>query len=149
MYDTPLPASTVVARVATDEARAGAILNLLGETLDIGEVATAALEEPDGQWSSACISASSPTRRRYAAAGRDGLRCVETAAALALDSIAATDWVKASLEGLKPVEAGRFLVHGAHDRAKVRLHRIGIEIEAALALGTWPLGTAPPPRGCL
>jgi ribosomal protein L11 methylase PrmA len=30
------------------------------------------------------------------------------------------DWVAKSLEGLKPVRAGRFLVHGSHDRDKVR-----------------------------
>src|SRR5262249_41016988 len=40
-----------------------------------------------------------------------------------------------SLEGLAPVEAGRFVVHGAHRRARVRANRIGIEIEAALAAG--------------
>ena len=30
------------------------------------------------------------------------------------------DWVARSLEGLKPVRAGRFFVHGAHDRGKRR-----------------------------
>jgi ribosomal protein L11 methyltransferase len=37
-------------------------------------------------------------------------------------------------------------VHGAHDRARVRPHGIGIEIEAALAFGTGHHGTT---RGCL
>jgi ribosomal protein L11 methyltransferase len=54
--------------------------------------------------------------------------------------------VQASLAGLAPVEAGRFIIHGAHDRAHVPLNRIGIEIEAALAFGTGHHGTT---RGCL
>jgi ribosomal protein L11 methyltransferase len=60
--------------------------------------------------------------------------------------VAAADWVEKSLAGLAPVEAGRFVVHGAHDRARVAPNRIGIEIEAALAFGTGHHGTT---RGCL
>jgi ribosomal protein L11 methyltransferase len=45
-----------------------------------------------------------------------------------------------------PVAAGRFLVHGSHDRNRVPVNRIGIEIEAALAFGTGHHGTT---RGCL
>ena len=56
------------------------------------------------------------------------------------------DWVAQSLADLKPVRVGRFLVHGAHDRAKLRANDIGIEIEAALAFGTGHHGTT---RGCL
>ncbi len=48
--------------------------------------------------------------------------------------------------GLAPVSAGRFVIHGAHDRARVPINRIGIEIEAALAFGTGHHGTT---RGCL
>jgi ribosomal protein L11 methyltransferase len=44
------------------------------------------------------------------------------------------DWVANSLDGLKPVRAGRVLVHGAHDRHVVRTNDVAIEIEAALAL---------------
>jgi ribosomal protein L11 methyltransferase len=66
--------------------------------------------------------------------------------ALTIEPVAAADWVAQSLSGLKPVRAGRFLVHGAHDRARVRVNDIGIEIEAALAFGTGHHGTT---RGCL
>ena len=31
-----------------------------------------------------------------------------------------TDWVKHSLEGLAPVVAGRFFLHGSHDRERRR-----------------------------
>ena len=70
----------------------------------------------------------------------------ESAARLTFEQIAAKDWVAASLAEIKPVEAGRFIVHGAHDRARVAANRIGIEIEAALAFGTGHHGTT---RGCL
>jgi ribosomal protein L11 methyltransferase len=66
--------------------------------------------------------------------------------ALTFETLAPTDWVRKSLEGLAPVEAGRFVVHGAHHRAHVRANRIGIEIDAALAFGTGHHGTT---HGCL
>ncbi|WP_224549662.1 50S ribosomal protein L11 methyltransferase [Mesorhizobium sp. CA16] len=56
------------------------------------------------------------------------------------------DWVSRSLEGLKPVRAGRFFVHGSHDRAKRRSGDLAIEIEAGLAFGTGHHGTT---AGCL
>lgn len=56
------------------------------------------------------------------------------------------DWVTLSLEGLQPVRAGRFLVHGSHDRHKRRTGDLPIEIEAGLAFGTGHHGTT---AGCL
>ncbi len=56
------------------------------------------------------------------------------------------DWVAKSLEGLQPVRAGRFLVHGSHDRAKRKPGDLAIEIEAGLAFGTGHHGTT---SGCL
>lgn len=56
------------------------------------------------------------------------------------------DWVKLSLAGLKPVEAGRFVVYGEHDRDQVPADKIGLEIEAGPAFGTGHHGTT---RGCL
>ncbi len=56
------------------------------------------------------------------------------------------DWIAKSLEGLSPVRAGRFLVHGSHDRDKVALNDISIEIDAGQAFGTGHHGTT---AGCL
>lgn len=56
------------------------------------------------------------------------------------------DWVSRSLEGLRPVRAGRFLVHGSHDRDQRRTGDIAIEIDAGLAFGTGHHGTT---AGCL
>lgn len=56
------------------------------------------------------------------------------------------DWVLHSLEGLKPVRAGSFFVHGAHDRDKIEPNEIPIQIDAGLAFGTGHHGTT---AGCL
>ena len=56
------------------------------------------------------------------------------------------DWIAKSLEGLKPVRAARFVVHGSHDRGKVRAGEIAIEIDAGQAFGTGHHGTT---AGCL
>jgi ribosomal protein L11 methyltransferase len=56
------------------------------------------------------------------------------------------DWVAHSLEGLKPVRAARFFVHGRHDRDERRPNDIPIEIEAGQAFGTGHHGTT---AGCL
>ena len=57
-----------------------------------------------------------------------------------------SDWVSKSLAGLHPVRAGRFVVHGGHDRGRVPAGAIGIEVEAGLAFGTGHHGTT---WGCL
>jgi ribosomal protein L11 methyltransferase len=56
------------------------------------------------------------------------------------------DWVAHSLEGLKPVRAARFFVHGRHDRGGRRPNDLAIEIEAGQAFGTGHHGTT---AGCL
>ncbi|MBS1166570.1 MAG: prmA 2 [Proteobacteria bacterium] len=56
------------------------------------------------------------------------------------------DWVAQSLEGLSPVVAGRFVVHGAHDRDHIPKGLIGLQIEANQAFGT---GHHPTTWGCL
>jgi len=62
------------------------------------------------------------------------------------ESLPDIDWVARSLEGLKPVRAGRFFVHGGHDRTKRHSGELAIEIEAGLAFGTGHHGTT---AGCL
>jgi ribosomal protein L11 methyltransferase len=46
------------------------------------------------------------------------------------------DWIRLSQEGLPPVRAGRFFVHGAHDAGTVPHGVIPMRIEAGLAFGT-------------
>ena len=57
-----------------------------------------------------------------------------------------TDWVRQSLEGLAPVTAGRFFLHGSHDRERRRPGGISLEIDAGTAFGTGHHGTT---EGCL
>ncbi|MGB8818025.1 MAG: 50S ribosomal protein L11 methyltransferase [Rhizobiaceae bacterium] len=65
---------------------------------------------------------------------------------LAQEDFPETDWVTHSLGVLAPVEAGRFIVHGSHDRHAPKAGQIAIEIEAGLAFGTGHHGTT---AGCL
>ena len=128
-----------------DEHSAKSAVDILTETFFEGEAAVAAFERPDARWDVTVHFADAPDqallRQLVAnAAGND------VAATLAFDTVEARDWVKASLEDLVPVPAGRFVVHGAHDRARIPANKLGIEIEAALAFGTGHHGTT---RGCL
>ncbi len=56
------------------------------------------------------------------------------------------DWVRQSLDGLSPVTAGRFFLHGGHDRFRRRSGGITLEIDAGTAFGTGHHGTT---EGCL
>jgi ribosomal protein L11 methyltransferase len=110
-----------------------------------GQAAVAAFERPDGCWDVTLHFAEAPDQAllRELVANAAG---EQAAHAISFDTIEAKDWVKASLDDLVPVPAGRFMVHGAHDRARVPPNKLGIEIEAALAFGTGHHGTT---RGCL
>jgi ribosomal protein L11 methyltransferase len=127
------------------EAEARRVVDVLTEVFFDGDAAVAAFERPDGQWDVTLHFAAAPDQawlRELVAMSAGN----ETAAALAFDTVEARDWVKASLEDLVPVPAGRFVVHGSHDRARVARNKLSIEIEAALAFGTGHHGTT---RGCL
>jgi ribosomal protein L11 methyltransferase len=134
--------ASTVARLTTDAATARRIDEALAEALT-DAVATSAFEEADGRWSLALHFRAPPdeaaVRALIAAAGGD-------AAAATFETLPPADWVRRGLDRLTPVEAGRFVVHGAHDRARVRPNKIAIEIEASLAFGTGHHGTT---RGCL
>ena len=63
-----------------------------------------------------------------------------------IDAVPDLDWVKRSLQGLAPVAAGRFFLHGSHDRHVRRAGGISLEIDAGTAFGTGHHGTT---AGCL
>jgi len=128
-----------------DEQAARGVVDVLTEIFCEGEAAVAAFERPGGSWDITLHFAQAPDRAllREIVARQAGKEIADT---IAFDTIEARDWVKTSLESLVPVPAGRFVVHGAHDRARLPANKLNIEIEAALAFGTGHHGTT---RGCL
>lgn len=145
MTTPPTPATHRATFAIGSEHTAKRVADFLTESLFEGEAAIAAFEGPTGRWDITMHFAQAPDERAIRelvilAAGE------EVARAIHFDTVAPKDWVKATLEELLPVHAGRFIVHGRHDRAKVPPNKLGIEVEAALAFGTGHHGTT---RGCL
>jgi ribosomal protein L11 methyltransferase len=127
------------------EATARRVVDLLTESFFEGQAAIAAFARADGRWDITVHFADAPDqasiRELVGIAAGD-----EVAGNITFDIVEAKDWVKATLEELVPVGAGRFVVHGQHDRARIAPNKLGIEVEAALAFGTGHHGTT---RGCL
>lgn len=128
-----------------DEQAARGVVDVLTEVFFEGQAALAAFERPDGRWDVTVHFADAPDQALVRELVTNAASA-DIAAGITFDTIEARDWVKASLEDLVPVPAGRFVVHGQHDRDRVAPNKIGIEIEAALAFGTGHHGTT---RGCL
>jgi ribosomal protein L11 methyltransferase len=145
MTSAPNPATHRASFALPDEDAARNTVDVLTEVFFEGDAAVSAFERPDGRWDVTVHFADAPDQALlrelvFNVAGE------AIAGAITYDTVAPRDWVKASLENLVPVPAGRFVVHGAHDRARVPKNSLGIEIEAALAFGTGHHGTT---RGCL
>ena len=143
----PHAVSTVLT-LETTEDRARALTELIGEMLDPTETAVSAFEQEDGTlkpiWKVEIYFATPPDRPMICALVEPLLG--SAIADDAFGEIVQKDWVNASLSGLKPVRAGRILVYGSHDRDKLQINDVGLEIEAALAFGTGHHGTT---AGCL
>src|SRR5260370_28958722 len=137
--------ATVVARPSSDAAIVRQLAEGLAESQHAEEIAVAALEDASGRWSLAVHFRRRPDEPSVRAliASAAG---TAAAPALTFETLAPTDWVDKSREGLAPVAAGRFVVHGAHARQSARINGIAIEIDASLAFGT---GHHCSTRGCL
>src|SRR5882757_8224880 len=140
-----------VMRLVSDERRARSVADLIVESFEPAEAASTAFETDDllpGGGKAWLVEAyfgwepdEGAVRALIAVASDEA-----TALAATFGLTEKRDWVANSLAGLKPVRAGRFLVHGRHDRSRVRSNDVAIEIEAGLAFGTGHHGTT---RGCL
>jgi ribosomal protein L11 methyltransferase len=141
-----------VMRLSCDEATARRVADIVAETFDPATTAAAAFEKvqdtsgaSNSSWAVEVYFGFPPDEANV----RDLIGAVAgeaLAQAATFGRVEEKDWVAASLAGLTPVRAGRFLVHGAHGRDARKPNDIGIEIEAALAFGTGHHGST---RGCL
>ena len=145
--------ATHMMRLGADEATTRAVADIVFESYDPAEVAASSFElqpnmkdwSPSHEWAVEVYFGFEPDEDEV----RELVAVVagpELAKQVTFRRVEQKDWIASSLEGLKPVRVGRFLVHGSHDRDKVRSNDIGLEIEAALAFGTGHHGTT---RGCL
>ena len=149
LQDASRAAATFVGRLTIPEQAAHKIAQQITERLADDSVAVSIAESgkktAKNTWALAVYFQNARDKKKVrdaviAAAGR------KAAGTLRFSRLDAADWVGESLQRLAPVGAGRFLVHGAHDRGRIAINRIGIEIEAALAFGSGHHGTT---RGCL
>jgi len=141
-------------RVPCDAGQAHAIVDAIMELFDMAEAAAAAFElEPNtkdwrsGEWIVEAYFSDPPDEATIRSIVKNAAG-EEAAAAATFSLVREQEWLDKALEGLEPVEAGRFIVHTSRDREKARAlpGRIAIEIDAAQAFGTGHHGTT---RGCL
>jgi ribosomal protein L11 methyltransferase len=133
--------------VTTTERDAERILDLMTPVFEDEElpIATSEIDEKKDIWEASIYlyaDQEEDVRPRF------GALLAEAYPGLTIDKeiIPDVDWIARSLDGLKPVRAGRFVVHGSHDRDKIRASEIAIEIDAGQAFGTGHHGTT---AGCL
>lgn len=141
MTDPTSKPETLLAQLVTDRTTAQLLADRLAEALD-PECCAVSIFEQGTEWVTEIVFNDPVLRKEIE---RQVTEMVP-GASLTVTRVAERDWVAKSLEGLAPVTAGRFVVHGAHDRQRVPINKTGIEIEAALAFGTGHHGTT---RGCL
>jgi ribosomal protein L11 methyltransferase len=133
--------------VTATERDCGKILDILSDLFEDGEFAIATMEVDEAKdiWETSVyvtVAEEAEVRDALSKALSEPYPELEIEREVLPD----VDWVAKSLEGLQPVRAGRFLVHGSHDRDRVLPGDIAVEIDAGQAFGTGHHGTT---AGCL
>ena len=133
--------------VTTNESVAAEVLDALSTLFGEEDyaIATQEMDETSGIWE-ASIYGTHDQEPEIAEHFASLIKASFPALKLERETLPDIDWIAKSLEGLKPVRAGRFLVHGSHDSGRVRPGDIGILIDAGQAFGTGHHGTT---AGCL
>ncbi|MEM7068151.1 MAG: 50S ribosomal protein L11 methyltransferase [Pseudomonadota bacterium] len=132
----------------TDETTAKSLMAVLDTAFEDDGFPVSAFEDPanPNQWQIAVYCETD-------LADETSARILELSAGLGLkiavqreDISDDTDWVAATLRDLSAVRAGRYIVHGTHEKHVPVPHEISVLIDAGLAFGTGHHGTT---AGCL
>lgn len=118
----------------------------LGEAMELLEptptgVGVFEIEDGSGDWEIGGYFLERPDE-----AGLALLATIHAAKPFVVSKLDDRDWVAQVRRELTPVEAGRFVVYGAHDADNIPSQKVGLLIEAAMAFGTGHHGTT---QGCL
>ena len=138
-------AATYQARVEAEPPAAGRIARALDEAEEPSALSVSYFDLGTGRFEIAALYAEPPDEPALLALiakAADG----GTAGPLRIDEVAGANWVAVSQGKRPPVRAGRFLVHGSHDRDAVPRKRCTLEIDADQAFGTAHHAST---RGCL
>jgi ribosomal protein L11 methyltransferase len=134
LAETPGPV-THQASIEAPASAAKRIADALEEGHEPSPVAVGLFERDGGRFEVFAHYPVAPPRealRRLIAEAADG----DGLGPLKIETIPSADWVTVSQGQRGKVEAGRFLLHGSHDRDKVPRRLLAIEIDAGRAFGT-------------
>jgi ribosomal protein L11 methyltransferase len=143
--ESPAGRVTHQARIEVSEAVAMRLADALEAALDPSPVAVGLFERGHDRFEVFAHYAAAPGREAL-------LKLIATAAGgaeigpLEIEALAPADWVTLSQGKRGKVVAGRFLIHGSHDREQATLRLLAIEIDAGQAFGTAHHAST---RGCL
>jgi ribosomal protein L11 methyltransferase len=131
-------------RVPLTRSQAQALVDAVMERDDLAATASAHEDESSGEWVFEATCTDEPDLDSFNEVARATLGAAVQFAVERIDP--AVDWVARSLEGLKPVTAGGFYIHGSHDIDASPAGQTAILIDAAQAFGTGHHETT---TGCL
>ncbi len=140
MSDASAPAGYQVTLLGAAR-EAEAIASRLEQAIEPQALAVSLFDRGNGRFEVSALYAERPCEKALIAA-LDGAAHGD----VSIEPLAAADWVTLSQGKRGPVHAGRFLVHGSHDRVRVPKRRLAIEIDAGQAFGTAHHAST---RGCL
>ena len=144
MTESP-PRSTYRVRLEAELPAAGRIANALDETAGPQALSVSYFDLGNGFFEVSALYAGRPDENTLQALvdrAADGDRV----SPLLIGVLPDENWITVSQGQRRPVRAGRFLVHGSHDRDKIVRTRYTIEIDADQAFGTAHHAST---RGCL
>jgi ribosomal protein L11 methyltransferase len=141
----PAERVTHQARIEVPEAAAMRLADALEAALDPAPIAVGLFERGHDRFEVFAHYEAAPPREAL-------LKLIATAAGgagigpLEIETLAPADWVTLSQGKRGKVVAGRFLIHGSHDKGAARHGLLAIEIDAGQAFGTAHHAST---RGCL